>query len=139
MERILSYYWYHISMVARVGCYFKTLFKDHQGIPQGYPLSSSISNMGVDTVIRHWVTRVAGEEAVTDGFGRTIQWLEVFFYADDLLITYPSTACLQAVLGVMEGLFDRFGLHTNVENWFGWGDSPDTLLAVNRRYHTCGG
>ena len=52
-ERILRYYWDHISMVARVGRYCVTPFKGHQEISQGGPFSPIIFTMVADTVIHH--------------------------------------------------------------------------------------
>ena len=45
--------------------------------------------MVVDSVIRHWVIVVAGEEEEPEGFGRVVQWLAVLFYADDELPASP--------------------------------------------------
>ena len=74
-ERILRYYWDRLSMVARLGHYYGTPFEGHQGVTQGDPLSTTIFNMVFDAVINHWVTLVAGEEAVQEGFRQVIQWL----------------------------------------------------------------
>ena len=59
-ERILHYYWDHISMVARVGNYYGTLFKGHRWVTQGDPLSPTIFNIVVDEVIRHWIKFMVG-------------------------------------------------------------------------------
>ena len=72
-ERILRYYWYHLSMVERVGRYYSTPLKGNQRITQGDTLSLNILKMVVGAVIHHWVMLVAGEEAGPDGFGWAIQ------------------------------------------------------------------
>ena len=86
IERILQHYWYHLSIVARSGRYSGTLFKVHLEVTQGYPISPAIFSILVDAVNCHWVTLVEGEEAVTDGFRRVVQWLAAFFYAKDGLL-----------------------------------------------------
>ena len=91
-----------------------TSFKIHWGVTQWYTLPLTIFSIVVDTVIFHWVTLVAGEEAVPDGFGQAVQWLATFFYANDGLITSPRPAHIQEALGVLTGLFDRVGLNKNV-------------------------
>ena len=71
------------------------------------------------TVIRHWVTMVAGDEAGLDGFERAIQYLAALFYADDGFLPLPRPAWLQAALDVLTGLFFRVALHTNGEKMVG--------------------
>ena len=85
----------------------------------GDPLSPTIFNMVVDVVIWHWVTLVAGEEAVLDRFGQEIQWLAEFFYTYDGLFVLPRPAWLQAALDVLTVLLDRIGLHNNVNKTVG--------------------
>ena len=53
MEKIIRYSWYHLSMVARSGCYYVTPFKVHRWVTQGYPLSPTIMNMVVGILIHH--------------------------------------------------------------------------------------
>ena len=43
----------------------------------------------------------------------------LLFYANDGLLALPQTAQLQAALDVLTGLFDRYGLHTNVNKMVG--------------------
>ena len=104
-ERILRYYWDHLSMVARKGHYYGTPFKGHQWFTQGDPLSPTIFKMVVDTVICHWVMLVVGEEAGTDAFGRAVQWLLALFYYKNGLLDSPRPAQIQTALDVLTGLF----------------------------------
>ena len=48
------------------------------------------------------------------GFGRAVQWLMVFFYANDGLLDLPRILRLQVAMNVLMGLFDRVGLQTNI-------------------------
>ena len=86
MERIIWHYWYHLSIVDRVGRYYGTPLKVHRRVTQGDPLSLTILNTVVDVVIHHWVMLVTGEEAVPDGFRWAVQWLAAFFHANDGII-----------------------------------------------------
>ena len=43
-------------MVERAGVYYGTGFKGARGVTQGDPLSPTIFNVVVDTVVSHWVT-----------------------------------------------------------------------------------
>ena len=90
MDRLLCLYWEHLLIVAQVGHYYSAPFRGLRGFTQGYPLSPTIFNMVVVSVMRHWVILVAGEEAGLDGFGRAIQWISAFFYAGDRLLTSPQ-------------------------------------------------
>ena len=114
MERIIRYYWDHLSLVARAGYYYSAPFKGHQGVNQGGPLSPTNFNLLADAVICCWFMLVLVEEAVPDGFGWAVQWPEALFYANDVLLASPRPARLQVVLDVLIGLFYRFGLQTNV-------------------------
>ena len=62
-------------MVAKVGHYYGTLFKVHQGITQVDPLSPTIFNIVVVSEICYWVTLVAVEESVPEGFVWEVHWL----------------------------------------------------------------
>ena len=70
--------------------------------------------MVVDAVICHWITLVAGEKAGLGGFGRAVQWMAAFFYANDGLFASPRPTWIQAVMDVLTGLFDRLFLQTKV-------------------------
>ena len=126
-------------MVARAGHYYGNPFKGHRGVTQVYPLSPTIFNMVVDAVIRHRVTLVVGEEAGTDGFGRAIQFLAEFFYADDGLLASPRTSRIQAALDVSAVLFNRMVLQTDIKKWLGFCVSLATFSAVTQMWCIFGG
>ena len=106
-------------MVARTGRYDGTRFKGHRGVTQGDPLYPTIFNMVVDMVICIWKNLVAGEEAGPYGFGRTVQYMATFFYANDVFLALTRPARIKAVLYVPKELFERVGLHTNLDKTVG--------------------
>ena len=55
VSRLLATYWERTTMVARAGQYYGTGFKGERGVTQGDPLSPTIFNVVVDTVVRHWL------------------------------------------------------------------------------------
>ena len=50
-------------MVVRIGGCYRAGFKGFRGVAQVYPLSPTIFNVVVDSVVRHW------ESLVTEGSG----------------------------------------------------------------------
>ena len=54
-------------MVARSGGYFGIRFKGYHGVTQVDPLSPTLFNVVMDSVIRHWVTVVAPTADVLEG------------------------------------------------------------------------
>ena len=75
--------------------------------------------MVVGAVIRHWVIPVAGEEAGMEIFRRVIQWMAEIIYTDDVLLAPPIPPWIQAALDILTGIFDRVGLHTNLDKTVG--------------------
>ena len=97
-------------MVDRASQYYDPLLQGSHRVTQQYPLSPTIFNMVVDSLIRNWVVIVTGEEA------GPVRWLAEFFYADNGLLSSPQPSRLQAVLNLLTGIFDRMGLHKNLNN-----------------------
>ena len=58
MDRLFRKYWEYFIMLVRAGRYYVALFTDSRGVTQDEPLSPTIFNMVLDTVIRHWAMRV---------------------------------------------------------------------------------
>ena len=56
-------YWEHLTMVAKVGVYHIPPFKCFRGVTHSNPLSPTILNLFINTVLRYWVTVVRGKEA----------------------------------------------------------------------------
>ena len=54
--RLLRQYWYRLMIVERSSDYYRKPFKWYRGFTQGYPLSPTIFNVLVNTVLHHWVT-----------------------------------------------------------------------------------
>ena len=54
-RRLQQNYWRRLTMAARAGGYYGTAFKGARGVTQGDPLSSTIFNVVVDAVLRHWL------------------------------------------------------------------------------------
>ena len=97
-----------------MGKYYGIPFKVHRGVAHWDTPPPNIFKMVADAVIFHWFTLISGEEVGPDGFGWEIQWLLVFFYADYGIIPSPRSSCLQEVLDVLTGVFDRFSQQKNV-------------------------
>ena len=64
-RHILQVYWHMLWMVAHTGGYYRTAFQGFLGVMQEDPLSPTILNVVVDTVVQQWVevaVDIAGEK-----------------------------------------------------------------------------
>ena len=59
---LLCRYWERLQMVARAGGYYVEPFCGERGVTQGDPISPTIFNVVVDTVVRHWEFLVEEQE-----------------------------------------------------------------------------
>ena len=71
--RPLRTYWGHLTMMDRDGRYFGLMFKGCRGVTQVEPLPTTIFNVVVDAVIRHWVAVMVSNEDGMEGLGLSIQ------------------------------------------------------------------
>ena len=62
---------------------------------------------------------VVWEEAGPKGFGRVVQWIVAFFYADDELLVPPCPSHLETESNVLMGIFYQVGLYTTVTKMVG--------------------
>ena len=69
VRRLLRAYWSKFTMVARAGGYYGTGFKVDRGVTQGDPLSPTIFNVVVYSVVRHWVTLAVAAAEMRGGGG----------------------------------------------------------------------
>ena len=60
-RRLLTNYWRRLTMVARAGGYYGTEFGGKRGVTHGDLLYSTIFNVVVDAVVRHWVNGIVEE------------------------------------------------------------------------------
>ena len=115
--RLLCRYWYQQIMVTRAYGYFGDPFKGQSGVTQGNPLSTTISNTVLDTVLRQWVVVVAvvegTEETSTEIFRRYIQRLASCFCSGNRLLATTQAARLHRAFNVLTELFDRVDMQTN--------------------------
>ena len=73
-------------MVTKAKGYYGTAFKGARGVTQGYPLSSTIFNVVVSVVVRHWVTVVVESAEERGGHGQEVRHQNSLFYADDDMV-----------------------------------------------------
>ena len=57
---------------------------------------------------------MAGKKAGPAGFGRAVQWMAGFFYANNGLLASPRTARIQTALDILTRMFERVILQTNI-------------------------
>ena len=101
-------------MVARTGGYYGTAFQGFRGVTQGDPLSPTILNVVVDTVVQHWVAVVVERSGVQDGHGWEGRHQIALLYIDDGMVVSSDPGCLQGSFNTLLGLFCQVGLQTNV-------------------------
>ena len=92
--------------------------KAFRGVNQGdllswYPLSPTIFNVVVDTVVRQWISLVVGDSGGQDGWGREVIHHLAFFYADDGLVASTDPVWIQGLFNNLTGLFYRVGIQKN--------------------------
>ena len=95
--------------------YHAPTFKCFRGVTQGDPLSPTIFNMVIGTVLRHWIMVVVEEEAGPDGFSRAVRSLVVLFYTKGGLLESTRIEKLQQAFGALVDLFGRVGINTNIQ------------------------
>ena len=61
-----------LTMVARAGGYYGTVFGGERGVTQGNPLSPTIFNVVVYAVVRHWVNGIVEEAEARKETGRCL-------------------------------------------------------------------
>ena len=87
------------------------------------PLSPTIFNLVVDTVVRHWVmvmlmVMVEGVEDQGES-GQEGRHQYALFYADNGMVASSDPRWIQGEFNTLVGLFDMVGLRTNVRKTVG--------------------
>ena len=100
-------------MLARTGGYYRKGFKGGRGVTQGDPLSPTIFNVVVDSVVRHWVTLAVTEADTRGEQGREGRHQAALFCTDVGMLASSDPQWLQWAFTQLVGLFGRVGLNTN--------------------------
>ena len=106
-------------MIARAGGYSGTEFQGARGVTQGDPLSTTIFNVVVDAVVRHWVMVMvegAEEQGEREQEGRH---QAASFYAYDGMVSSSEPRWLPGAFNTLVGLLGSVGLQNNVGNKVG--------------------
>ena len=101
-------------MVAREGGYYGTAFQVAHRLTQGDPLSPTILNVVVDSVVRSWVTGVIAGVDEQGECGKEGRHQSDLFYAEDDMVALYDPRWLQGAFNTLVSLFDRVFLQTNV-------------------------
>ena len=112
--RLLTTYRRRLTMVAREGGHYGKYFKGDRGVTQGDPLSTTILNVVVDAVVRHWVNGLVNEAEGKGETGREGRHQSVVFYAENSMVVSSDPAWLQGAFSALVAIFDRVVLVTNV-------------------------
>ena len=106
--------------------YYGVWFKGQSVITKGRFLPTTIFNMVVDAVVRHWFLAIVEAEGKigSEGFGRDVQRLAAYFHANNGPLVPKRAARLQNYLHVLTELFDRVGIRTNLGNMVRWHVNP---------------
>ena len=102
-----------------MGGYYGVALLVFWGLTQGYLLSPIIFNAVVDTVVRNWVSLVAGYAGVQDRLGREVLHCTAFFYMGYSLVASTDPEWMQGASESLTGLFERVGLWTNTSKTVG--------------------
>ena len=73
-------------MVAKARGYHRATFKGDRGVTHGEPLFSTMFNVVVDSVVRHWVTVVVESAEERNGHRQEDRHKNTLFYADDGMV-----------------------------------------------------
>ena len=80
---------------------------------QGHSLFPTIFNAVVDTVVRNWVSLVAGYAGGQDRLGRGVIHRATFFYMEYGLVTSNDPEWMHGTFDTLTRLFERVGPRNN--------------------------
>ena len=99
-------------MVARAGGYYGTAFQGARGVTQGYPLSPTIFNVVVGTVVQNWGPVVIAGAEERGKRGQEGRHQAALFYADDGMVALSYLCWLQGAFNTLVGLFNTVSMRT---------------------------
>ena len=93
-------------MVAHTGGYYRTEFQGFRGVTQGDPLSPTIFNLVVDTMVQHRLAVTVERAGRQDGCMQDGQHQSSLFYTDYGMVTPSDPGWVQGDLNILVGVFD---------------------------------
>ena len=106
-------------MVDQSGGYYGTEFQSFRGLTQGDSISSTIFNVVLNAVVRHWVEETVESAGRQGGGGQEGIHQNPLSYADDGMIALSDLGWLQGVFSTLVSLFDLLSLRKNVRKTVG--------------------
>ena len=97
-------------MAAKVGGYYGLVFQGSRAVMHGDLPYSTIFNVVVDAVVRHWVTVMAESVKERSGSGRDCRNQNYLFYVDDGMVASSDPRWLQGAFSTPVGMFNRVGM-----------------------------
>ena len=107
-----------MRVVARAVGYYGTEFTCARGVTQGDPLSPTIFNVVVDSVVQHWVYLMVEGAEYWSSRRQEGRHKNALFYADDGMVAFPDTQWIQGYFSTLVSMFDRVGMWTNFRKKF---------------------
>ena len=105
--------------MARAGGYYRAAIKKSRGVTQGDMLYSTIFNVVVDVVVRHWVKVMLEGAEERSKHRKEGRHKNALFYADDDMVASLDPRWLQGAFSTVAYLFDMVGLRNNVRKKVG--------------------
>ena len=116
LQRLLQRYWDGQRVVTKAWNYYGLPFITGVELTQGDPVSIKLFNIIADAVVRAILQEICGPQEAQHGFGWSAGEHNIYVYADDGQIAGRDPIRVQTALMKMGGMFERVGLHTNLNN-----------------------
>ena len=114
LQKLLHQYWEKQEVVPKPGKFFGRTLHIERGVTQGDPVSTTIFNIVVDSVVRAFLLVVFLPQEANHGFGWSVGEHKICFYADDGKIDGRNPIWINPTLTAMVRMFKRVGFQTNL-------------------------
>ena len=114
LRRPIQRFWSQKAVVPKAERCYSGPSKTGRGVIQGDPISPKVFNIVVNTVIGVMLLELCGPQEAQNGLGWVAGRKNIIFYADDGRIMGRKSIWVQKMLTVIEHIFVRVGLQTNL-------------------------
>ena len=116
MRGQLEEFWENKEVFTRQNSYNRPQFRENRGTTQDELASTTLFNVTVDSVVRHWLSLMVEDEVVIQyGIVHVVEQSLGVFYIDDGILGSRDLEWLHGKLNVLIRLFRRIGLAANVK------------------------